>query len=102
MNHAPLSHSTYQPAVNWFLTFTNAEGADFPRSFYRVVMWEIQPDATVVGLISEPRAGRGKSTTPTLKRPGSNPDAQYVHWDDLTRAERAQIEDSAIFRSLAT
>lgn len=47
----------YLPADGWYFTHPNNEGASFERTFYRVALWRVEEDGTIVGLISV-RLGR--------------------------------------------
>ncbi|MGE6332520.1 hypothetical protein [Stenotrophomonas sp. NPDC077659] len=83
--------STHLPADGWYFTFPNGEGASFPRTYYRVALWRIDPDGTVVGLIS-PRLGKEHAADVTrLISPPRGEGTQYVHIDDLTDEDRAEI-----------
>lgn len=86
------SNYTYMPADGWYMTHPNNPGS-FPRTFYRVAMWRIDAEGTVVGMISV-RLGPGQEKEPGLVRlhaPPRSTDGQYVHWDDLTDEDKAHI-----------
>ena len=90
-----LNIANCHPAVNWFLTYPNEPGSTYPRSFHRVVMWRAEPDGKVIGLISERRGPSALNSTPRLTAPEGNRAAQYVHWDDLSDAEKKQATEMA-------
>lgn len=85
---------TMLDASGWFLSEPNEEGNEHRRKFRRVVVWQIQEDGKVVGLISYPRGPRATHTAPNLKVPDEDRAAYYVHWDDMTADEREQYRAS--------
>ena len=83
----------YLPADGWYFTHPNNEGASFERTFYRVALWRVEEDGTIVGLISV-QLGREHATAPVrLISPPRGEGAQYVHVDELTGEDRAAITD---------
>lgn len=81
----------YLPADGWYFTFPNSEGASFPRTFFRVALWRIEEDGTTVGMISC-RLGSDHASEPVrLLAPPRGKDALYVHMDDLTEEDSAEI-----------
>lgn len=83
----------YLPADGWYYTHPNSQGSGFARTFYRVALWRLDEDGTIVGLISV-RLGREHAAAPVrLISPPRGEGAQYVHVDDLTDEDRAAIKD---------
>lgn len=83
----------YLPADGWYYTHPNSQGSGFARTFYRVALWRLDEDGTIVGLISV-RLGREHAAAPVrLISPPRGEGAQYVHVDDLTDEDRAAITD---------
>ncbi|PTT65185.1 hypothetical protein [Stenotrophomonas sp. HMWF003] len=81
----------YLPAEGWYFTHPNSEGASFPRTFYRVALWRVETDGSILGLISV-RLGSEHAADPVrLISPPRGKGAQYVHMDDLTDEDRAEI-----------
>jgi len=78
-------------ADGWYFTFPNSEGASFPRTFFRVALWRIEDDGTIVGLISVRLGSEHASEPVRLMSPPRARGAQYVHIDDLTDEDRAEI-----------
>lgn len=84
---------TYMPADGWYMTFPNPD-RNMHRVFYRVALWRIDADGTVIGLIS-PRLGPGPHCQEPicLHEPPKSIDGQYVHRDDLSESDRKLIAD---------
>jgi hypothetical protein len=88
-----MSEETYQylPADGWYMTFPNAAGAPFPRTFFRVALWRIEKDGSVQGLIST-RLSREHAAEPVrLIAPPRAEGGQYVHFNDLAPEDRRHI-----------
>jgi len=81
----------YLPADGWYMTHPNPAGATFPRTFYRVALWRVDPDGTIVGLISPRRGAADAADVTRLLTPPRGEGAHYVHADDLTDEDREQI-----------
>jgi hypothetical protein len=84
----------YMPADGWFMTLPSPDG-NTRRVFYRVAMWRIETDGTVVGLVSV-RIGRGQYNQEPVRlhAPPRAIEGQYVHWDDLTAEDKQQISEA--------
>lgn len=81
--------NNYMQADGWYFVFENHQNDGYPAIFSRVVMWHQTENGSIIGLISAYGTGfENLDETPNRLVTPPPVKGTYVHWNEMTDADR--------------